>query len=105
MFDVVEYEGKYQKVPYSEQTSYFHGIEEECDTWISEHTPKTRRMTNKELARWCANNKGQYKVKGGMCYAQHVYYECDEYTQVSKETLIRDWDSNEWHEPLVDVSE
>lgn len=83
----------------------FEGTEEECDDWIEEHTPKTRRMTNRELAKWCADNKGQYKVEDGMCYTQHTYYACDENIQVAEEIQIREWDSDTWHEPLVEVKE
>lgn len=98
-------DGKFYKDKSSDTYVEFEGTEAECDAWIAEHTPKTRRYTNRELARWCADNKGQYKVKCGMCYTQHTYYECDENTQVAEEILIREWGSDEWYEPLVEVKE
>ena len=79
----------------------FEGTEKECDAWIAEHTPKTRRMTNKELARWCADNKGQWSSLTNNLCNHAYYYDSGDDIEVPNRILIREWNSNEWHEPLV----
>lgn len=84
----------------------FEGTEAECDKWIEEHTPKTRRMTNRELARWLADNKGQYAFScASVFYTSYSYCGGEDAAEVADTVRIRAWDENEWHEPLVEVNE
>ena len=80
----------------------FEGTEEECDKWIEEHTPKSRRMTNKELARWLADREGQLLNDGFVCIT-YLYPEGSDDHTVLPFLRIREWDSKEWHEPVVEV--
>lgn len=99
--------GKFYKDNSSDTYVEFEGTEKECDAWIAEHTPKTRRFTNRELAKWCADNKGQYTAYADKSYLcinyQYPLGEDDE--PVHECIRIREWDSDEWHEPLVEVKE
>lgn len=83
----------------------FEGTKEECDKWIEEHTPRTRRMTNRELAKWCADNKGQFRYAEDSIVYTSYYYVGGDTAEVPKEVRIREWGSDEWHEPLVEVKE
>ena len=87
-------------------TVEFKGTEAECDAWIAEHTSKTRRMTNKELARWHAEGNGErLDVVTKYVFVHYVYTEgCDD-EACDEDIRIREWGSNEWHEPLVEVTE
>ena len=86
--------------------SLFEGTEEECDAWIAEHTPKTRRMTNKELARWLAEGRGQARHISRSIIVVSVEYDFyEENNPVKNDIRIREWDSDQWHEPLVEVKE
>lgn len=67
--------------------------------------PKPRRATNRELAKWLAQGKGEW----GKCVSCKIeraeiswWYEWgyeSEYLQ--KEIKIRKWDDRDWHEPDV----
>jgi hypothetical protein len=63
--------------------------------------PKPRRATNRELARWIAEGKGEILVPH--CVTQHVSYAVG---QDNKECVsgqqVRKWSDTEWHEPTVD---
>ena len=85
----------------------FEGTEEKCDKWIEEHTPKTRRMTNKELSRWLAEGNGErVDVITKYVSANYVLYAEGKDNEACDEDIrIREWDSDEWHEPLVEVTE
>ena len=84
----------------------FEGTEEACDAWIKEHTSKTRRMTNREFAKWCADNKGQYFYeKSRSVFTTYSYYLSKDDELVPESIRIREWDSDAWHEPLVEVKE
>lgn len=72
--------------------------------------PKTRRMTNQELARWLMNGikEGKYR-EWRYRYGSVVFnfgsfnYQIDEGSSpVNSNILIRE-DGGEWHEPLVEV--
>ena len=70
---------------------------------------KTRRMTNKELARWlrekptreCKHCNGRYD---NFIYCYHTYLERCANEEVEDFILIREGDSD-WREPLVEVEE
>jgi len=83
----------------------FEGTEEECDKWIEEHTPKTRRFTYRELAKWCADNKGQVESIDNYVTTYWGYDSGDDEYFVPDGTRIREWGSDEWHEPLMEVTE
>ena len=68
--------------------------------------PKTRRMTNKELARWLREKptrEWKYNV-GRSVYSVHNYDEDCGDGEVREDTVIRE-DYGEWREPLVEVEE
>lgn len=70
---------------------------------------KTRRMTNKELARWlrekptreCKHCNGSYD---NFVYCFHTYLERCANEEVEDFLLIRE-DDSDWREPLVEVEE
>ena len=71
---------------------------------------KTRRMTNKELARWLRENPTrEYKyhtVDGNNSFIHYSYSyseNCDD-DEISGEILIRENDG-EWREPFIEVEE
>ena len=68
--------------------------------------PKTRRMTNKELARWLREKPTrECKYDGdSYVYSVHIYMESCGDEKVDDCILIRENDS-EWREPLVEVEE
>ena len=63
--------------------------------------PKTRRMTNKELARWIRENPmREWKYKNGVTvYGYYGYEEKCENEEIPSNILIRE-DGGEWREPL-----
>ena len=70
--------------------------------------PKTRRMTNKELARWL-REKPTRECKScnrydNFIYCYHTYFERCANEEVDDLILIRE-DDGEWREPLVEVKE
>ena len=68
--------------------------------------PKTRRMTNKELARWLRGKptrECKWTFDGSIC-SVHTYNEKVENEEVHKDVVIRE-DDGEWKEPLVEVEE
>ena len=71
---------------------------------------KTRRMTNKELARWLREHPSrEYKycmINCNYCsvYSNYIYVEDFEDDEVRKDIVIRE-DDGEWREPLVEVEE
>ena len=66
-------------------------------------SPKRRRMTNKELARWIRENPmREWKYKNGVTvYGYYGYEEKCENEEVPNNILIRE-DDGEWREPLVE---
>ena len=67
---------------------------------------KTRRMTDKELARWLREKPTrEFKYKDSISvYSVHSYDEDCGDEEVRKDILIRE-DDGEWREPLVEVEE
>ena len=67
---------------------------------------KTRRMTNKELARWIRENPmREWKYKNGVTvYGYYGYEEKCENEEVPNNILIRE-DDGEWREPFVEIEE
>lgn len=101
--------GKFYKDHFNDTYVEFEGTEEECDAWITEHTPKTSRMTNIELAEWLAKGNGLVKWEGADVSEVYTYFILDEDSlnaEVSEDILIRAWDEKEWHRPCkVEVSD
>ena len=71
--------------------------------------PKTRRMTNKELARWLREHPSrEYKYRSSCSYAScsvysyYTYAENLEDEEINKDIVVRE-DYGEWREPLVEV--
>lgn len=60
-----------------------------------------RRMTNRELAKWLAEGKGQLKFRDGDTTTNHFYCKGDN-VFVPKGWMIRAWNENEWREPEVE---
>lgn len=70
--------------------------------------PKTRRMTNKELARWLREKPTrEYKNTNNSCpivYGEYTYLENESSDKADINILIRE-DDGEWRDPLVEVEE
>ena len=66
----------------------------------------TRRMTNKELARWLKEKPTrEFKYSSSrFIYTFHSYDENCEDEEIHEDILIRE-DDGEWREPLVEVEE
>lgn len=66
----------------------------------------TRRMTNRELSEWLAKGNGEMKnfgyslINTSTC---HCYADVAENKNVDYDILIRDFGSDEWREPLIEV--
>ena len=70
---------------------------------------RTRRMTNKELARWLRENPMRECTRRNdtddrLVYSIHTYLEICANEEVDDCILIRE-DDGEWREPLVEVEE
>lgn len=64
--------------------------------------PKKRRMTNRELAKWLAEGKGQ-KIDDSNKFAYTAYaYKDDDNAPCRKDVMIRAWNETEWHAPEVE---
>lgn len=66
--------------------------------------PKPRRATNRELAKWLAQGKGEYtnpKAEYYDNYSSFSYKECNKDEEVYVNFKVRKWDDAEWHEPDV----
>ncbi|MBR2305663.1 MAG: hypothetical protein IKA48_00375 [Fibrobacter sp.] len=77
----------------------------ECCRWshcaeIPEES-KTRRATNRELAKWLAQGNGE-KLEGDNAIQAHCYIQYIANTEVNDRIKVRKWDDTEWHEPTVD---
>lgn len=64
--------------------------------------PKPRRATNRELAKWIAQGKGEKLYDNRIIETNHKYDSCNESNPVNGYTLIRKWDDTDWQEPTVD---
>ena len=68
---------------------------------------KTRRMTNKELARWLRLNptrEFKYDRQCDRVYYSYNYYDSESNKEVDPELVIRENDG-EWKEPLIEEEE
>lgn len=75
--------------------------EEEHNRTQSIGEKKFRRMTNRELAKWIGEGKGEYKI--GECAYSDYSYETVDYNQPVEPTImIRSWNEDNWHEPLIE---
>ena len=70
----------------------------------------TRRMTNRELAKWLAKGNGEMKINyfsfnaiKPTVYASHSYLQGTENKEVESSIRIRDFGSDKWREPLIEV--
>lgn len=64
----------------------------------------TRRMTNRELSEWVAKGNGEFKnVEYLNTSTSHWYQNGAENKNVDDNIFIRDFGSDEWREPLVEV--
>lgn len=59
-----------------------------------------RRMTNRELARWLAQGKGQKATVNGNAICYHNYGLDDD--EEVEDCMIRGWDEAEWREPVIE---
>lgn len=63
--------------------------------------PKPCRATKRELVRWIAQGKGEWKNE----HAEYAFSQCDSYYEseadepCSEKIVVRKWDDSEWHEP------
>ena len=67
-------------------------------------TPKPRRATNRELARWLAQGNGEwYNVKSDSWPSSDYLYKYEKHdAPLTKDIRVRKWEDTEWHEPTVD---
>ena len=65
-----------------------------------------RRVTNRELSRWCAEGKGQiHYVAAANAHSFYSYqHEADE-AYVTADIKVRKWDDADWNEPTADYLE
>lgn len=71
---------------------------------------KPRRATNRELAKWLAQGKGEKKYVDDTEPDDGCFYASIEFTyacscaddSVAEEFFVRKWDDDEWHEPTAD---
>ena len=67
----------------------------------------TRRMTNKELSEYLAKGNGEMKIDyfsfTPTVYTYHSYLEGTENEEVGSSVRIRDFGSDEWREPTIEV--
>lgn len=70
--------------------------------YLVEEPKESRRMTNRELAKWLAQGNGQWRSADanliGMSYSYGMYEDTEE---VLAGIMIRGWDEAEWHEPVI----
>lgn len=69
------------------------------------HEKYTRRMTNRELSEWLAKGNGEMKNLYSIIntHTCHCYANDAENKNVDYYILIRDFGSDEWREPLIEV--
>lgn len=66
--------------------------------------PKSRRVTERELARWLAQGNGEYTNSESECWWASTsisYTKAKGGQQVDACILVRKWNDTEWHEPDV----
>lgn len=74
------------------------------DDYLASKIRPTRRMTNREITKWLAEGKGEVKINDTLyssCY--YTYIIGSENVEVGPDVFIREWDSKQWKEPLIEV--
>ena len=72
---------------------------------MTEEPPK-QRMTNRQLAEWCAKGNGEFTWGNDtQSYTEYPYARKLVNEYVDDIIIIRPWDSEEWIEPTVDIYE
>lgn len=65
--------------------------------------PKPRRATNREVARWLTEGRGQvYCVGAANSHTFYSYQEGEDDTAIYANMRVRKWGDTEWHEPTAD---
>ena len=71
--------------------------------YLVEEPKKPRRMTNRELAKWLAKGNGQWRTTVSLiARTSWEYSNAVGHKDVQDDIVIRGWDEEEWHEPLVE---
>lgn len=73
------------------------------DYRIKPEEEKPARMTNRQLAKWCAGNNGQVTYKDSYVRTYYNYGQGEDDVPVREETRIRPWGFDEWTVPTVDI--
>lgn len=63
--------------------------------------PEAHLVTNRELSKWLAKGRGEYRNQTGLVSNYYVYDETESDEVVPSYIKVRRWDDNEWHEPTV----
>lgn len=66
---------------------------------------KSRRATNRELAKWLAQGHGEmrYERKPHVYYSSTCFdYDTDNEDEPRYGIQVRKWEDAEWHEPIID---
>lgn len=64
--------------------------------------PKSRRATNRELAKWLSQGNGQKSGDKGVACISYSYGHLADDCEIDKNVVIRKWEDTEWHEPTID---
>lgn len=65
--------------------------------------PEPRNATNRELAEWCAQGKGQVHYHGGAnVHSFYSYQNEDDDTLVTNDITVRKFGDAEWHKPTTE---
>lgn len=77
-----------------------------CEFLYPYEEPPKQRMTNRQLAEWCAKGNGECRYDDGInSYPYFTFEITNSNNVVGDGILIRSWDSDEWVEPTVDIYE
>lgn len=63
------------------------------------------RATNRELARWLAEGKGQFLNSANWIYAEFDYSKSKDNCLVFEGFKVRKWNDEDWHEPTKEYLE
>ncbi len=82
-------------------------IEERCFWQHCAEDPeelKSRRATNRELAKWLAQGNGLLRRSDGNTVWSYKAYDLEDEldTECDLDWLVRKWDDAEWHKPTAD---
>ena len=70
---------------------------------IPEEPKPPRRATNRELSKWLAKGRGEYRNQiSGVISNSYTYDDLESDEAVPSYIRVRRWDDDEWHEPTVD---